>query len=255
MNIIYMEIDCDSLVQRYLLLKNPLYTFNFPISILIAIIVFGFAKAYKFSDNSYINQILIPVVALLLCMVFLDIISKAMVSKTDKERLSKLCSSWMNDPVNKNKILSTNSINMAEIENYNGKIEKFLANGNSQDEVNNTALYASANKITFDDKEIFDDIKTKFIMNDTIKNNILGINSESLKKPMLNSSSNQITCVGDDQSNQCNLCSGMGMNPNNLVAPIPGPTWLPQSAESVQNRLKNGIYTASKCVGEPPYRN
>ena len=56
MNIIYMEIDCDSLVQRYLLLKNPLYTFNFPISILIAIIVFGFAKAYKFSDNSYINQ-------------------------------------------------------------------------------------------------------------------------------------------------------------------------------------------------------
>ena len=46
-----------------------------------------------------------------------------------------------------------------------------------------------------------------------------------------------------------------GMNPNNLVAPIPGPTWLPQSAESVQNRLKNGIYTASKCVGEPPYRN
>ncbi len=178
-----------------------------------------------------------------------------MVSKTEKERLSKLCSSWMNDPVNKNKLLSTNSINMAEIENYNGKIEKFLANGNSQDEVNNTALYASANKIIFEDKEIFDDIKTKFIMNDTIKNNILGINSDSLKKPMLNSSSNQITCVGDDQSNQCNLCSGMGMNPNNLVAPIPGPTWLPQSAESVQNRLKNGIYTAGKCVGEPPYRN
>ena len=56
MNIIYMEIDCDSLVQRYLLLKNPLYTFNFPISILIAIIVFGFAKAYKFSDNSYIKS-------------------------------------------------------------------------------------------------------------------------------------------------------------------------------------------------------
>jgi hypothetical protein len=255
MNIIYMEIDCDSLVQRYLLLKNPLYTFNFPISILVAIIVFGYAKVYNFSDNSYINQILIPIVALLLCMVFLDIISRSMISENDKERLSKLCSSWMNDPKNKNRLLSTNSINMAEIENYNGNIESFISNGNSQDEVNNNALYASGNKITYEDKEIFDKVKTTFIMNDAIKNNVLGIDPQFVKKPILPLPSNEITCVGDDQSNQCHLCSGMGMNPNNLVAPIPGPTWLPQSAASVQNRLKNGNYTANKCVGEPPYRN
>ena len=46
-----MEIDCDAIVERYLLIKNPIYTFSFPISVLISIIVFGFVKAYKYSDN------------------------------------------------------------------------------------------------------------------------------------------------------------------------------------------------------------
>jgi hypothetical protein len=258
MNIIYMEIDCHSLVERYLLLKNPLYTFNFPIAILVAIIVFGYSKAYKFSDNSYINQILIPIVALLLCMVFLDMISRAMISESDKERLSKLCGSWLNDPKNKNRLLKENSINMAEIEEYDGHIESFVSNDNenSQEDISQKkAIYASSNKITFEDKEIFDKVKTKFIMNNNIKNNVLGINPKFVKKPIIPQPSNEIECVGNDQSNECHLCSGMEMNPNNLVAPIAGPTWLPQSAESVQNRLKNGNYTAGKCVGEPPFKN
>ena len=39
-----MEIDCDAIVERYLLIKNPIYTFSFPISVLLAIIVFGIIK-------------------------------------------------------------------------------------------------------------------------------------------------------------------------------------------------------------------
>ena len=65
-----MEIDCDAIVERYLLIKNPIYTFSFPISILLAIIVFGIMKAYNYSDNTYINQILIPFTTLLVSMVF-----------------------------------------------------------------------------------------------------------------------------------------------------------------------------------------
>ena len=93
-----MEINCDSLVERYLLLKNPFYAFNFPIAILVAIIVYGCAVSNKSSKNSYINQILIPIVALLLTMVLIDVISKALLSNEKKSRLSKLCSSWLNDP-------------------------------------------------------------------------------------------------------------------------------------------------------------
>ena len=86
-----MEIDCDALVQRYLLIKNPVYTFNFPISVLIAIIVFGFLKAYKVSDNSYINQILIPICSLLVAMVIIDMACRAMINKDEQSRLKKLC--------------------------------------------------------------------------------------------------------------------------------------------------------------------
>ena len=96
-----MEINCDSLVERYLLLKNPFYAFNFPIAVLVAIIVYGISVSYGFSKNSYINQILIPIVSLLLTMVIIDIVSKSLISESKKNRLSKLCSSWLNDPNNK----------------------------------------------------------------------------------------------------------------------------------------------------------
>ena len=49
-------------------------------------------------------------------------------------------------------------------------------------------------------------------------------------------------------TNECTpLCSGDTTNPCNIVAPIPGPNWQVQSAESVQNRLSKGLYTPSKC--------
>ena len=128
-----MEINCDSLVERYLLLKNPFYAFNFPIAILVAIIVYGCAVSNKFSKNSYINQILIPIVALLLTMVLIDVISKALLSNEKKSRLSKLCSSWLNDPNNKGKMLSDGNLNMFEIENYSGQIENFNSSGNIQE--------------------------------------------------------------------------------------------------------------------------
>jgi hypothetical protein len=48
-------------------------------------------------------------------------------------------------------------------------------------------------------------------------------------------------------NSSCNvLCSGEG-NPCNLVAPIPGPQWQPQSAEAVQQRLINKDYTKAYC--------
>ena len=61
-----MDINCEQVAEKYLLNQNPLYAFSFPLSILIAIIVFGISKAYELSDNSYINQILVPILALLL---------------------------------------------------------------------------------------------------------------------------------------------------------------------------------------------
>ena len=54
-----MHINCEKLVETFLLNKNPLYTFSLPISLIISIIVFGIAVNNNWSINSYILQILI----------------------------------------------------------------------------------------------------------------------------------------------------------------------------------------------------
>ena len=43
------------------------------------------------------------------------------------------------------------------------------------------------------------------------------------------------------------LCSGSGQNPCNIVAPVPGPQWQPQSAEAVQQRLTKGNFVPANC--------
>ena len=51
--------------------------------------------------------------------------------------------------------------------------------------------------------------------------------------------------LGDDRCGA--LCSGYTTNPCNLVAPIPGPQWQPQSASTVQNRIVRGDFVPSRC--------
>jgi hypothetical protein len=45
----------------------------------------------------------------------------------------------------------------------------------------------------------------------------------------------------------CNFCSGGTPPPEGLTVVIPGPQWMPETAQFVQERLKNGNYTAAKC--------
>jgi phosphate/sulfate permease len=129
-----MHINCEKLVETFLLNKNPLYTFSLPISLIISIIVFGIAVNNNWSINSYILQILIPIVTLLLSMVCIDMISRMMISESEKNRLIKLCKLWMHNPnVRNNPVLNNiqeTDLNLISI--YNGKIEGFESRINSQ---------------------------------------------------------------------------------------------------------------------------
>jgi hypothetical protein len=49
------------------------------------------------------------------------------------------------------------------------------------------------------------------------------------------------------KSDCCNLCSGSGENPCNVVTAIPGPQWLPQTARAKQSELASGQLTPSTC--------
>jgi len=86
-----MDKNCNELVEKYILYENPLYVFSFPISLLVGIIFFGISQAYDWSKNSYVNQILIPIAAILLTMVLIDVISRLMISKKEKKVLVNKC--------------------------------------------------------------------------------------------------------------------------------------------------------------------
>ena len=45
----------------------------------------------------------------------------------------------------------------------------------------------------------------------------------------------------------CNVCSGTPVPPG-IVAPIPGPQWQPQNAETVQTRIASGNFVPSSCI-------
>jgi hypothetical protein len=227
-----MEINCEQVVQKYLLNQNPFYAFSFPLAILISIIVFGVAKAYNVSNNSYINQILIPILAFLLTMVFIDIIARMMISKKELTRLTNQCKLWMHDPAIKNHPILSKMIDMSLVENYG--VESFtsgapiirnnLSEEDDREQVRNKILQERKN-ISVENIEIPYD-------------SIAGFFPETIPSKPEN-----LECVGG--SNSYSFCAGS--NPKNLVAPIPGPQWLVRSAEAVQNSLKNNQYTKATC--------
>lgn len=193
-----MEINCKSVIEKILLNQNPLYAFSVPISLLIAIIMFGIAKAYKWSENSYINQILIPILTFLLIMVFIDIISRMMISKMEMNKMMNTCNSWFHKPQHEEKKIHESFI--SEILLPEEKIDTFM--------------------------EPISEIPNISPM--TLDYNKDGLN-----------------CI--ENSNCCSLCSENNDNPCNIIAPIPGPQWMPRKAEAVQFSLKNNEYTPSKC--------
>jgi phosphate/sulfate permease len=204
-----MNISCEQIVEKYLLRQNPLYAFNFPISLLIAIIIFGMSKAFQWSSNSYVIQILIPILAFLLSMVAIDLLSKVMINKTTYNNMLNTCKLWSTDNKKKH--------NFEHFEN------EYIENNEDKEEFVNSH---------------------KVVENINIVENPIETISNLTPFPIESINESNAKCI--ENSNCCNLCSGTN-NPCKIIAPIPGPQWMPQTAETVQNNLKNQIYTPGKC--------
>ena len=276
-------MDCQKIVEQYLLNQNPLYAFSFPISILISIVIFGMSQAFNWSNNSYITQILIPISALLLTMVILDIISRALLSKSDMDKYMKLCKLWLSNPMVKENPILAEMLDMDFISMYNGNIEHFNQNNNEQfsDEIEINPL-AEKDDDVFEDDEIRDTEATVYPSSSTeatvypsssTEATVYPSSTEGIVYPSSNDldkenhpSMNLQPVYNEDKSSfspfllsdlkkedphclegttDCNLCSGYSKPTK--VSPIPGPQWIPQNAKTVQQRLSNSDYTQSKC--------
>ena len=248
-----MNIDCSQIIKNYLLNQNPLYAFSFPLSLLIAIIIFGIAKTYNWSNNSYINQILIPIVAFLLTMVLIDVISRSMLNKAKVNMLVNQCKNFKEKPNILNKIL-----NMTSKEGFTSNmLRQSMPIPNNNPPIipnNNPPIIPNNNPPSVPlpiPNNLYPSVQIPVDLNlNETKNQSYSDPFDTIPHiepaPLEYTTFSNAMCI--QPSNCCSLCSGSpDSNPCNLVAPIPGPQWIPQSAENVQNRLKNNQYSESLC--------
>ncbi len=87
--------DCSKVVESYLLYQNPLYAFSLPISIIIAIIVYGICVSMKCTSNSYMLQIIIPILTILIVNIAIEYISRIMLNKNEVNNLTKSCIQYL----------------------------------------------------------------------------------------------------------------------------------------------------------------
>jgi phosphate/sulfate permease len=223
-----MDLNCKDIAEKHILNKNPIYAFNFPISLLVAIFIFGITSSSKISNNSYIVQIVIPILAFLLSMVVIDMLSRNMISNEETQKIIEDCS------------LVNKKYNLPYINDDSEPLnpEKFENNyllEEESNEIQNDSIYNSSEDI---DSESVHPTPSNEMPND----DFTSLQPYPIKfKEMKHS-------LCEEPSNNGNLCSGsQNSNPDNLVTATPGPQWMPQTAEAVQNRLKNNDYTKAKC--------
>ncbi len=268
-----MDICTEKIIENYLLYKNPLFAFRFPISLLLGIFFYGYFEMKKISSNSYIQQILIPLASILFSMVLIDMICRLMISKDEIDRLMKLCKLFFAQPKMKGR-----EIDIVMIENYKGDVEGFQVKGTSQEnplpEITEMPHKKDSTKIIPDTsttgKMKTNKMNTKLtkeinITFEGFANQTVEQHQQQIGEPFSPAlafdnfdSSYEIPesfetkkIIGPSKciqpSDCCNLCSGTNENPCNITTAIPGPQWMPLTAKAKQNELQNNQYTPSTC--------
>jgi hypothetical protein len=253
-----MDICSEKMIEQYLLFKNPLYAFRFPIALLLGIFIYGYFEMKHISSNSYIQQILIPIASILFIMVLIDMISRIMVSQNEKERLMKLCKLFMAQPHMKGR-----TIDIYMIENYKGEIEGFENKDGSQIPQIPTVseLPQQESQVIMDsfaprqksDKKLnpqMERLRKHYMKKEKFENQIITMPYDALSKNVetpLSLPTPDVSSKCIQKSDCCNLCSGSGENPCGVVTAIPGPQWLPQTARTKQQEIASGQFTPSIC--------
>lgn len=202
-------MQCNRIIDNYLLNKNIIYKNRNLISLMIALIS---AEYIKLTKIELINKFIIPVCLYIVCMFLLEILITMILNNKERQDLKEKCILWINDPDNKKKKVNDVAmmINLEEIKKY----EKTKEN--------------------FETEKIKKDIKKKNKVVENYKNNKNKLIEKVLKPQNINNLNNAVDLNVKRYSNL--------QNP-----PVPGPQWNPQSAQQVQDRLNKGMYVSSFC--------
>ncbi len=88
---------CKNIVKSFYLYQNPLYAFSFPIALICGIIVHGICIATKCSSNSYVVQIIIPILTILIVNWILMKVSCMMLDKNLIDSMTNKCISYVDN--------------------------------------------------------------------------------------------------------------------------------------------------------------
>lgn len=235
-----IDICSEKLIENYLLYKNPLYAFRFPIALILGIFLYGYFEMKQVTDNSYLQQILIPLASILFVLVLLDMAARMMIDQDEKQRLIKLCKLFMSQPHMKGL-----KLDIAMIENYKGKMEdleqpKDSTQMDAEVPVMEPMIIPDTSKSDFLQYQDLEHYKnSKHVQPFDPLSDDLETPTELPYKPQHGK------CI--QNSDCCQLCSGTGENPCNVVTAVPGPQWMPQTAKAKQEEMKNNQFTPNFC--------
>lgn len=211
------NVNCREMVEENILRDNVLYRYRWSFAILLAIVITAMCQHLKLPG--YVSGLFIPLGTVFLSEKVLDYIARQNLDRSKVVKMITTCDE--------------------EIANLDQKIQAAVSNLPNVVDADNVVVERFgcpyANK---EDKKKFENFYSKEI-------DLL----EQLedKQASANIVPNNVGCMMP--SDPClSLCSGSGENPCNLVAPIPGPQWQPQSASVVQARLQNGQYVPTSCL-------
>ena len=213
------NLNCKDIVEENLLQGNMMYRFRWSISILVAIVLT--AMCHNLKLPGYISGLFIPLGSVFLVEKVLEYIAKQNLDRSQVVKMVTTCDE--------------------EISNIEQKIQGAVANLPDKVHADNIIIERFSCPYTTggdnDDEETFENFRNE----DKLVDNLTD------KQASANIVPNNIGCMMP--SDPCmSLCSGSGQNSCNVVAPIPGPQWQPQSASVVQARLQNGAYVPTSCL-------
>ena len=256
-------MNCEKIVENYLLSKCALVQQKYLIALFLSIIMFIYViNTYNF--DQYMEQIIIPLLTFIVVLVIIDVFCQMMINNKEKDRLVKLCQLWINDPnTQKNPRFKDNHgllfVNMNAVSNYNGMIEGFESNGNCQ----SSPDLKENEKVIDTSKEHDDHTQTSF-PSDSQNNSVMPVphnnlnevhhimeSGDSLIRNKAPFGTESVQLNNDESCLFGTSCGAICSTKNTkapCVAPVPGPQWQPQSAASVQQRLANKNYTKNSCI-------
>lgn len=130
------SLQCNKIIDKYLLDNNVLYKYRNCIGVLVALIS---AEYISFGKNKLLNKFIVPICLYVVSLYAIEVLCRLLINKKDRVELKEKCMLWVNDPENKKKRTKDKLfiLNFDEIKNYNKTIENFEVRENLENEVKN----------------------------------------------------------------------------------------------------------------------